>query len=52
MDYKTDFDVIKTLEDNGLSIGNYNKALLKVKDEEKLLLNINMTKLYTKLTDN
>ncbi len=50
--YNIDFDIIKTLKDNKLSIKNYNKSLLKIKDVSKLFLNPNMVLLYKKLKDN
>ena len=52
VDYHTEFDIIQTLKENGLSIENYNKALMKVDDENKLFLNPNMIKQYKKITDN
>lgn len=50
--YEKEFDVIQVLKDNKLSIGNYNKCLLKVDDEDKLFLNSNMCMYYKKLGDN
>ena len=52
VDYHTEFDIIATLKDNSLSIENYNKALLKVNNENKLFLNPNMVKQYKKVIDN
>lgn len=50
--YKKEFNIISCIKDNGLSIENYNKSLLKVDDENKLFLNPNMTIQHKKLTDN
>ena len=52
VEYNSEFDIIETLKDNQLSIENYNKALLKVEDENKLFLNPNMSKQYKKIKDN
>ena len=52
LDYHKDYDIIQSLKDNNLSIENYNKSLLKVKDENKLFLNPNMTIQFKKLKDN
>ena len=43
---ETDINIIELLKDNDLTIENYNKALGKVKDKEKLYLNINIEKYY------
>ncbi len=51
-EYKLDFDIIKTLKDNELSIENYNKALLKVVDEKKLFLNPHINTQYEKIIKN
>ncbi len=42
VEYHLTFDIIKMLGENGLSIDNYNKAISKVEDENKLFLNVNM----------
>jgi hypothetical protein len=47
--YNKEFDIIKTLRDNDLSIENYNKAICKIVDENKYFLNTNMTKYFYKL---
>ena len=52
VEYHTEFNIIETLKDNQLSIENYNKALLKVEDKNKLFLNPNMMKQYQKIKDN
>lgn len=51
-DYNVYFDIIKTLNDNKLSINNYNKALLKVNDEDKLFLNRQIVNKYKIMSDN
>ncbi len=52
VDYKLDFNIIQTLKDNKLTIENYNKALNKVIDDDKLYLNPNMERQYKKIIDN
>ena len=42
MEYKRKLDIISLLGENDLSIDNYNKAISKVEDEDKLFLNVNM----------
>ena len=52
LDYKLEFNIIDTLKDNGLSIENYNKALLKVEDKDKLFLNPHIYTQYEKIKKN
>ena len=51
-EYKVGVDVIALLERNALTIGNYNKALLKIDDDEKLFLNKNMKNKFHLLNKN
>ncbi len=46
LDYKVDFDIIKALVDNGLSIQNYNKAIFKIDDDKKIYLKADMMVKY------
>ena len=50
IEYDTYFDMISALKDNNLSIENFNKALLKVKNPKKQFLNSTMEKQYKRLS--
>ena len=52
MDYKKSINIIDLLNENELSIDNYNKAISKVEDENKLFLNVNMIDKMKIATDN
>ena len=51
-DYKINFDIISNLRKYNLNINKYNKALLKIEDDDVLFLNKNMESYYNLIIHN